>query len=77
MKNTNIRIIAATMKTMTAKITTFFTQFNFFNTMNKCKNFARLFLCVFAIVGGTACNSSSSPSSSTPQADLSHTGLSL
>ena len=35
-----------------------------FSKMNKCKNFARLFLYVFAIVGVTACSSSGGSSSS-------------
>ena len=38
-------------------------------TMNKCKNFARFFLCVFAIVGVTACSSSSDSSNSSDPGD--------
>ena len=48
-KMKNIRI-------MTAKIITFFAQLNFFSTMNKCKNFAKLVICAFAISGLVACS---------------------
>ena len=51
-KMKNIRI-------MTAKIITFFAQLNFFSTMNKCKNFARLVICAFAISGLVACGGGS------------------
>ena len=48
MKNINIQtIIVVTM--------TFFTNFNFFHTMNTFKNITKLFICGFAIVGMTAC----------------------
>ena len=39
-----------------------FGKLNFFNTMNTSKNFARLFLCIFAIVGLTACSGNSTGS---------------
>ena len=48
-KMKNIRI-------MTAKIITFFAQLNFFSTVNKCKNFAKLVICAFAISGLVACS---------------------
>ena len=57
-KMKNIRI-------MTAKIITFFAQLNFFSTMNKCKNFAKLVICAFAISGLVACSGGGGGSTAT------------
>ena len=53
MKNLNI------LQKITAIIAVFNNR-NFFSTMNKCKNMAKLFICAFAIAGLTACASSGS-----------------
>ena len=71
MKNMNIQV-------MTAKIISFFTQLTIFNAMNKCKNYAKLFLCAFAIFGMTACGgSSASNNGGTDTVDLTNPGITL
>ena len=62
MKNMNIRIIASATGAV-------FSNLNIFSKMDKCKNFARLFLCVFAIVGLTACGGGGGGGTSTGGGD--------